>query len=106
MESLQEITNVAPLPTSLVSTPVESLHYLSAQEAFLEPLPFILFHFLLHVHLQLFRGIHYAKADEGYRLILQAREVVSCLTETKKYLDLGFPLCQDFTFHFQPTSKK
>ena len=39
MESLQEITNVAPLPASLVSTLAESLHYLFAQEAFLDPLP-------------------------------------------------------------------
>ena len=38
-ESLQEITDVAPLPASLVSTPTESLHYLSAQEALLDPLP-------------------------------------------------------------------
>lgn len=65
VESLQEITNVALLPVSLVSTPAELLHYLSAKEAFLDPLPFIWFHFLLRVNLHLFLGIHCTRAAEG-----------------------------------------
>lgn len=87
MESLQEITKVSLLLVSLISTLTESLRYLSAQEAFLDPLPFSLIHFILGVHLHLFLGVHCARADEGSQIILQEREVVSCLTETKRYLD-------------------
>ena len=81
------------------------MHYLSVQEAFLDPLPLFVscayntyFHVL--VALIFMCSWHlFSWADEGSRLILRAGEVVSCVTETERYPDLGFPSCQTFTSH-------
>ena len=51
-------------------------------------------------------GTYSSWADEGSRLILRAREVVSCVTETERYPDLGFPLCQTFTSHLPQQVKR